>query len=118
MARQREHAEARARLEDQLSSIGAQLREHGASIEGDEVEVSVDEGFADSAHATAERSELISHMEQLHAHRAEVSAALERLDGGVYGTCEKCRNEIAAERLNAMPAARLCMSCKQAEAEV
>ncbi|MBA2313591.1 MAG: TraR/DksA C4-type zinc finger protein [Actinobacteria bacterium] len=116
MAQQREHAEEHARLEEQLSSIDSQLHEQGASIEGDEVEVSVDEGFADSAHATAERSELISHMEQLHAHRAEVWAALERLDAGVYGICERCGDEIGPERLEAMPAARLCMSCKQAEA--
>ena len=41
---------------------------------------------------------------------SEVEAALNRLDVGTYGRCEICGSEIAADRLEAMPAARLCLA--------
>lgn len=41
----------------------------------------------------------------------EVDAALERLDLGTYGRCERCGGAIGALRLHAMPSARLCVSC-------
>jgi RNA polymerase-binding transcription factor DksA len=44
----------------------------------------------------------------------ETEAALRRLDDGTYGLCERCQNVIDAGRLEALPAARLCMSCQRA----
>ena len=32
-----------------------------------------------------------------------------------YGVCEECRDKIALERLDALPHARLCISCKEKE---
>ena len=103
----------RTSLEAERASLERQLLDSGASIEGDQVEVSFDEGFADSAQATSELSELIGHVEQLHATHAEVVAALTRLDEGSFGLCESCGNRIASERLEALPTARLCLACKQ-----
>lgn len=42
---------------------------------------------------------------------ADLEDALERLDDGRYGTCERCGTEIPFERLEAMPATRLCVAC-------
>lgn len=44
----------------------------------------------------------------------EVVAALRRLEAGTYGRCEACQKEIAAERLEAVPYARQCVSCAEA----
>jgi DnaK suppressor protein len=104
----------REELEAERAALARQLTEHGASVEGGEVQVDLDEGFADSAQATAERAELLSIVEQLHATYSEVVGALERLEAGTYGRCERCGNEIAPERLEAIPTARLCVTCKQA----
>ncbi len=41
----------------------------------------------------------------------EVAAALERLEAGTFGACEQCQKPIAAERLEAVPYARLCIDC-------
>ena len=38
-------------------------------------------------------------------------AALERLASGTYGRCEECEGPISEARLEAMPAARLCITC-------
>ncbi len=109
--------EIRGILEEERASVEKQLAEHGAAIDGDSVELSVDEGFADSAAATTERSELISLVEELQSRRSEVTAALERLDDGTYGKCERCGQEIPLERLEALPTARLCVNCKQLQSQ-
>lgn len=43
----------------------------------------------------------------------EIEAALRRLRGGVFGTCESCGAEIPERRLHALPWARLCLKCAE-----
>ncbi|GAA3028022.1 TraR/DksA family transcriptional regulator [Microbacterium dextranolyticum] len=43
--------------------------------------------------------------------RAEVDAALARLDAGSYGTCVVCGRAIAPARLEARPMATTCIAC-------
>ena len=45
------------------------------------------------------------------AHLAELDAALDRLHDGAYGTCARCGEPIAIERLEAQPAAVTCICC-------
>ena len=40
-----------------------------------------------------------------------VDQALERIEKGVYEKCDKCGKEISHERLEAQPAAKLCLEC-------
>lgn len=40
-----------------------------------------------------------------------IRAALDRMEEGTYGDCQKCGNEIAMERLEAVPHAALCRDC-------
>jgi RNA polymerase-binding transcription factor DksA len=42
----------------------------------------------------------------------EIEAALQRLATGRYGICERCRERIARERLEAQPAASRCAPCQ------
>jgi DnaK suppressor protein len=42
-----------------------------------------------------------------------VEAALARLDAGTYGICTSCGRLIAADRLEALPAAALCIDCQK-----
>lgn len=104
----------RASLDQERDAVVRELKEYGASVEGEAIEVSTDEGFADSAQATAGRSEAISRIEQLHAIYAEITAALDRMDEETYGRCERCGEAIPVERLEAVPTTRLCVTCKQA----
>jgi DnaK suppressor protein len=41
-----------------------------------------------------------------------IEDALERIDSGTYGICEMCEEEIAPERLEALPFTRLCVTCQ------
>lgn len=104
----------RAALEEDRDALGRQLTDLGAPPESGGVEVDIEEGFADSAQATAERSQLVSLLEELQNRYREVVGALDRITAGTYGKCESCGQDISVERLEALPSARLCMNCKQA----
>lgn len=45
----------------------------------------------------------------------EVDEALRRLYRGEYGVCENCGTDIAVKRLEAVPQAALCLTCKEKE---
>ena len=47
----------------------------------------------------------------------EINAALDRLDRGAYGTCERCHQPIPIERLEVLPTSRSCTPC-QARADM
>ncbi|MEQ1946254.1 MAG: TraR/DksA family transcriptional regulator [Bryobacteraceae bacterium] len=46
----------------------------------------------------------------------DVRMALEKMAEGAYGMCEECEEAISLRRLDAVPWARLCITC-QSEAE-
>lgn len=46
---------------------------------------------------------------------AQINGALERIDEGTYGHCTRCDAPIAAERLEILPSATLCMDCQRNE---
>lgn len=43
----------------------------------------------------------------------DTDLALERIKKGTYGKCEKCKDPILKERLEAVPEARFCLKCKK-----
>jgi len=42
----------------------------------------------------------------------QLDAAIRRINNGTYGTCRLCQAPIGAERLEAIPAAALCIDCE------
>ena len=42
----------------------------------------------------------------------KIEQALEDLKAGIYGTCQRCGEDIAIKRLRANPIARHCIDCK------
>lgn len=43
----------------------------------------------------------------------DINSALEKIEKGGYGICEKCGKELEKERLKAIPEARFCQSCNK-----
>ena len=86
--------------------------DNSGSIEDELGELStagVDNHMADTASATYER-ELDAGFEESAQHTLEeVEAALARIDVGSYGVCEVCGQPVGADRLSAIPWARLCI---------
>ena len=115
LARQR-LADERARLDGVRSTFDVEgLADESESDSLGELS-SYDQHQADVGTETFEREKDLSILEQVEAELADVEHALRRLDDGTYGTCEVCGTAIPDERLEAMPAARLCLE-HQAEAE-
>ena len=70
-----------------------------------------DEHDPEGATIAFERSQIGALVAQARSHLDEVSAALDRLAAGTYGTCEACGLPIPAGRLEARPTARRCVAC-------
>ncbi len=106
-------ATARLRLEaerDRLLGVLAAAGSLGAGGAPGRDGVHADQLPAEQANETLERELDTSVEVRVRAELSEVEAALNRLDVGTYGRCEICGSEIAADRLEAMPAARLCLA--------
>lgn len=58
-----------------------------------------------------ERAQLAASLESARHTLAEIDSALDRVAAGTYGRCEVCGTAIGHERLEARPAARLCLGC-------
>src|SRR3954454_9529915 len=73
-------------------------------------ESDADEGHDPEGAAIAfERSQVAALVQQRQRHLADVEAAVQRLDDGSYGICERCGQRVADVRLEARPAARTCV---------
>ena len=101
-------ADLRASLQEEQVSLRAQLAELGFGENGG---LDYDQNFADSSQVTAERGEAEALAKSLRETLSEVDNALSKFDPGTYGTCESCGQSISPDRLEAKPAARLCINC-------
>ncbi len=96
-----------ALLREEQRGLRAELQELGFADQGSGL--NYDSNFADSSQVTAERGEAERLATELREALDEVDAALQRLADGTYGTCEVCGKPIGTPRLEAKPAARLCI---------
>jgi RNA polymerase-binding transcription factor DksA len=65
---------------------------------------------ADAGTDTFEREKDFSILEQIESELHDVELALRHLDEGTYGRCEQCHEPIGDDRLEAIPAARFCVT--------
>ena len=78
-------------------------------------EAAFDNHLADTATETYDR-ELDYTLEENSEHvLTAIEAALQRIEDGTYGICVNCGQEIAEERLAAIPWATHCIDCKRLE---
>jgi RNA polymerase-binding protein DksA len=68
--------------------------------------------LGDLASETLEQSMSVDFLARAQEVIVEIDDALERIDLRCYGLCDSCGDPIPAERLLAIPTARLCVSCK------
>lgn len=113
MARLRERLEAdHARLQAEVAQIEREGHEALSEASG---ENNYRDHMADQGSATFERELDMTLDDNVRAALIEVRNALARIDDGGYSTCERCHQPISESRLEAMPTANLCITCKAAE---
>ena len=104
--------EERKRVEHALASLRDQ---HPGSLdeEVEEIAAASDNHLAETATATLGREIDFTLGENSGQVLADIDSALKRIDDGTYGTCVGCGQEIPLQRLEANPAASLCIDCKR-----
>ncbi|MEX2549641.1 MAG: TraR/DksA C4-type zinc finger protein [Nitriliruptoraceae bacterium] len=109
----------RARREE-LEAERAQLLEQVVELDA-EADVNnwreggFDDDPADAGSASFERETAQSLSNHARGILIQIDDALRRIDNGTYGICERCGEKIELERLEAIPYATLCMTCKRRE---
>ena len=78
-------------------------------------EMPFEEEYAASGTTTFERERDLSLSENVKDILKRVNEALDRIEDGSFGMCEMCGLPIPEERLQALPYANLCITCKQKE---
>ncbi|MDO8530293.1 MAG: TraR/DksA C4-type zinc finger protein [bacterium] len=73
-----------------------------------------DSDMEEKADELQEYDNLLSVEHSLELRLRDINLALEKMGKNEYGNCEKCSKEIEAERLQAIPEAKLCMKCNTA----
>jgi len=106
--------ERRAIVEQQRDLLRRELEDLGADPDRDEVSIEADAGFADRSHSTEERARVLATAGSLRANLRDVERSLRKIDEGTDGRCDRCGGPIGADRLEAIPWAVLCISCKRA----
>ena len=82
------------------------------ALEHEPGDVQFDEEGGEGGTANVDR-ELDLHLSaQARAAIDEIDAALAKIEAGTYGDCESCGRPIPEARLEALPHARLCVTCK------
>ncbi|WP_408612263.1 TraR/DksA family transcriptional regulator [Glycomyces dulcitolivorans] len=118
MRTESEQAELRVALKERLDELVAEQQRYSDSIavaQRERLSDTAGDDQIDSGSKTVEHEHEVAVAGAISERIRQVSHALERLDEGGYGFCEKCGKPIPAARLAAFPSATLCVSCKQLE---
>ncbi|MDD5431003.1 MAG: TraR/DksA C4-type zinc finger protein [Candidatus Pacebacteria bacterium] len=71
------------------------------------------DSFEEEADETTEYSNRLGIQQTLKEEMGEVEHALNKIDEGKFGICEKCGKEIEPELLEIDPESRFCKACKK-----
>lgn len=66
----------------------------------------------DRASHEADRNFMLRIRDREHKLIKKIKKALERIDNGAFGICEKCEEDISIQRLKARPVTTQCIDCK------
>lgn len=102
----------RGQLEGQAERLRSQLSELARNAHPTGIgHRPVDGGdIVDQASASANREQGRFRAAMLAQRLEQVTAALDRLDAGTYGTCRVCGEGISQDRLEALPTTTLCLA--------
>ncbi|MFH1086075.1 MAG: TraR/DksA family transcriptional regulator [Chloroflexota bacterium] len=85
----------------------------GGAVTTDEERSGYSSHMAEDANVVFEQARNVGIQRARERRLGEVEDALQRIDGGIYGTCKRCGDLIDTARLKAVPAATHCFACQQ-----
>jgi RNA polymerase-binding transcription factor DksA len=99
------------RREETVRLLTSLRRRLDGIIEGSAWSTDDDEHDPEGVTVAFERAQVAGLVEQSRAELSALDAAAARLADGTYGTCVRCGQPIADERLDALPATTTCIRC-------
>ena len=112
MAQNEAFAGVRARLEQERASLRSDIAALAADNRASQDDGGIGNHIADDATEVFQRERDLALRSNSQDVLAQVDAALERIDEGRYGTCARCGQQIAPDRLEALPYAIYCITCQ------
>lgn len=102
----------KAKKEQLLESL-ARIAKKNKKVKGDYKTMFPDYGRQkeDNAMEVSEYGRNLPIEHRLELDLKAVNEALAKIKKGTYGICKKCKGQIAARRLQALPEANICMKC-------
>ena len=104
----KERETVRARLEAELAETMTELGRLEKKLQ-----VEVEYGLGEGDPIIYEREMNMALRRRARRKIRSLQEALSRFESGTYGICERCGRDIGAQRLEALPQARLCIHCAQ-----
>ncbi len=108
----REAVKIRSRLEKERKRLQVELEELIVSSLPDSDGGRIPAEIGTEADESTELEKRVVTTNRLKASLFEVERAIEKMDLGTYGLCEKCKKAISPARLGVLPQATLCLECK------
>jgi DnaK suppressor protein len=94
--------------------LAALERDFDGIVESSASAATDDEHDPEGGTTAFERQHVAALISQARDQLTDIAKALDRLDAGSYGQCQRCARPITTERLAARPAASTCISCAAA----
>lgn len=102
LARQIELREDLDRVTEEIRSIGIEEASEGGA--GNHP--------ADDGSSLMEGERLATISSNLHDALLQVDSALDRIEAGTFGVCQRCKQDIGSDRLEAFPYVAYCINCQ------
>ena len=107
-------AAIRATLEERADELRAELAVLTKVTRDPSATIGFGKRVGEGTNEAISRIERVAQADVLAATLEDVDRALEKLDEGTYGICDRCGSLISEERLEARPWTSLCMACASA----
>lgn len=101
----------RSEVEAQVASLSAQFDDF---VESSAFGATDDEHDPDGSTVAFERAKIVALQSQAQGHLEDIAGALQRMENGTFGLCERCGLPIGDARLQARPRSGYCINCAQA----
>jgi len=105
------HKALQKRLIEQRQEV-LNLYEHDLRI-GQQASNEGSEDIVDRANSAYNREFMFSLSDNERQFLEQIESALERIEGGTYGSCAHCGEEVGKARLQALPWAGYCIECQE-----
>jgi DnaK suppressor protein len=109
----RSKEELRRMLQEEQAYLNQRLEQMSKASVAAHESIGYGNHMADDATEAFEQSKGLSLQQTIQNRLTQVNYALRKFNEGVYGVCEQCGQTIDWARLEALPAARLCIRCQE-----